>query len=125
VFQLRMMGDTARPPGDTFEVDSAQHRRFAERRISYQRIVLDSVFGVRDADVLGRLPADTVFARWMRAVRPADDSRGPRRRDRGAAGGVLPPTTRWPTRSSCALFPGCPDRCPSRSATCAPERTPK
>jgi hypothetical protein len=90
VFQLRMMGDTARPPGDTFEVDSAQHRRFAERRMEYQRTVLDSIFLVHDVDALARLPADTVFARWMRAVHPSDSTRPAGPRSSARLVGVLP-----------------------------------
>ena len=90
VFQLRMIGDTARPPGDTFEVDSAQHRRFAERRLEYQRTVLDSVFRVPDVDALARLPADTVLARWMRAVHRSDSARAAEPRSSARLVGVLP-----------------------------------
>jgi len=89
VFQLRMMGDTARPPGDAFEVDSVQHRRFAQRRMEYQRIVLDSVFRVPDVDALARLPSDTVFARWMRALETDDSARAGIPRSRARLVGVL------------------------------------
>lgn len=78
VLQLRIMGDTTRQAGDRLdpELDSLQHHRFAERRIRYQRTVLDSVFLVRDVDALSRLAPDSVFARWMRASRAARDTTG-------------------------------------------------
>jgi hypothetical protein len=89
VFQLRMMGDTAGRPDDSSDswADSAQHRRFAERRIRYQRKLLDSVFRVGDVGALSRLAPDSVFARWMRATRPAADSSTP---PRARVVGVLP-----------------------------------
>ncbi|MFL5517143.1 MAG: hypothetical protein ACJ8DJ_13350 [Gemmatimonadales bacterium] len=75
VLQLRLLGDTAGPPGQAADSsDSTQHREFAERRVQAQRAILDSVYHVRDVETLARLAPDSVAARWLRASRTRIDS---------------------------------------------------
>ncbi len=75
VLQLRMLGDTAGPPGQVADSsDSTQHREFAQRRVQAQRNILDSVYHVRDVESLARLAPDSVAARWLRAARARTDT---------------------------------------------------
>ena len=75
VLQLRLLGDTAGAAGQAADSsDSTQHREFAERRVHTQRAILDSVYHVRDVEMLARLAPDSVAARWLRATRTGRDS---------------------------------------------------
>jgi hypothetical protein len=76
VLQLRLLGDTASHPDQAAadSSDSIQHREFTERRIRTQRVILDSVYQVRDVEALARLTPDSVAARWMRAARVRGDT---------------------------------------------------
>jgi len=85
VFQLRMLGaqgwpgtdssatdsSATEPLGpDSFAHDSTAEAHWREVRARQQRFMLDSVFQVPDADSLARTSPDTVYARWVRGIRP-------------------------------------------------------
>jgi hypothetical protein len=79
VFQVRMLGAQGWPAPDSAVTDSAAEAHWRELRARQERLLLDSIFQVPDADSLGRTSPDTVYARWVRGVhaRAAADSAAP------------------------------------------------
>jgi hypothetical protein len=79
VFQVRMLGGHGWPANDTTVTDSAAEAHWQAVRGREERFLLDSIFQVPDADSLARTSPDSVYARWVRGLRPPTeaDSSGP------------------------------------------------
>ena len=71
-FQIRMLGTSRDPGGDSLPADSTPQGRWQQARTRQERFLLDSVFRVPTVDSLAHTAPDTVFARWMRATRPSE-----------------------------------------------------
>jgi hypothetical protein len=73
VFQLRMLGAQGWPDSDSTSTDSTAEAHWREVRARQERFMLDSIFLVPNADSLSRTAPDTVYARWVRGIRPRSE----------------------------------------------------
>jgi hypothetical protein len=87
-FQLRMLGGSDWPGMESMRTDSTLQARWHRARARQERYMLDSVFQVPTVDSLAHTSPDSVFARWVRGMRPAGTG------DSAAPAPVRPPPYR-------------------------------